>query len=57
MLSWALTCLVIAIIAAILGFGRIPGTAAGMAQILFCIFIAIFVISLIFGLLRGRGGP
>jgi uncharacterized membrane protein YtjA (UPF0391 family) len=57
MLSWALTFLVIAIIAAILGFGGIAGTAVGIAQVLFYIFIAIFVISLIFGLVRGRGGP
>jgi uncharacterized membrane protein YtjA (UPF0391 family) len=52
MLGWALTFLVIAIIAAIFGFGGIAGTAAGIAQVLFYIFIAIFVISLLFGLVR-----
>jgi uncharacterized membrane protein YtjA (UPF0391 family) len=57
MLSWALTFLVIAIIAAIFGFGGIAGTAVGIAQVLFYIFIAIFVISTIFGLVRGRGRP
>ena len=56
MLKWAFTFLVIAIIAAILGFGGIAGTAAGVAQILFYIFIAIFVISLLVGLFAG-GGP
>ena len=55
MLSWALTFLVIAIMAAIFGFGGIAGTAAGIAQILFYIFLAIFIISLIAGLVRGRG--
>ncbi len=54
MLGWALTFLVIAIIAAIFGFGGIAGTSAGIAQTLFYIFIAIFVISLLFGLIRGR---
>ena len=56
MLGWALTFLVIAIIAAIFGFGDIAGTAAGIAQVLFYIFIAVFLISLLFGLVR-RGGP
>ena len=55
MLGWALTFLVIAIIAAIFGFGGVAGTAAGIAQVLFYIFIAIFIISLLFGLARGRG--
>ena len=52
MLGWALTFLVIAIIAAILGFGGIAGTAAGIAQVLFYIFLAIFIVSLLFGLVR-----
>jgi uncharacterized membrane protein YtjA (UPF0391 family) len=37
-----------------LWFGGIAGTAAGIAQILFCIFLAIFIISLLFGLARRR---
>ena len=35
MLSWAITFLIIAIIAAVLGFGGIAGTATGIAKILF----------------------
>ncbi len=35
MLSWALTFLVIALIAAVLGFGGIAGSAAWIAQVLF----------------------
>src|SRR5262245_3727054 len=54
MLSWALTFLVIAIIAAIFGFGGIASTAAGIAQILFVVFLALFLISLIVGIARGR---
>lgn len=55
MLNWALVFLVIAIVAAIFGFGSIAGTAASVAVILFWIFIAVFLIALIVGLLRGRG--
>lgn len=52
MLWWALAFLVIAIIAAIFGFGGIAGTATSIAVILFWIFIALFVIGLIIGLVR-----
>jgi uncharacterized membrane protein YtjA (UPF0391 family) len=52
MLSWALTFLVIALIAAALGFGGIAGTATGIAQILFYVFIILFVVSLIVPRLR-----
>lgn len=48
MLSWAITFLIIALIAAVLGFGGIAGTAIGLAKILFFVFIVLFVISLIF---------
>jgi uncharacterized membrane protein YtjA (UPF0391 family) len=54
MLSWALTFLVVALIAAAFGFGGIAGTSAGIAKILFFIFIALFVISLIARLLNGK---
>ncbi len=54
MLGWAVIFLIVAIIAAIFGFGGIAGTAAGIAQILFYIFVAIFLISLLVGLLTGR---
>jgi uncharacterized membrane protein YtjA (UPF0391 family) len=49
MLSWAITFLVVALIAAVLGFGGIAGTAAGIAKILFAVFLVLFVISLLFG--------
>lgn len=47
MLGWALTFLVIAIIAAVLGFGGIAGGAASIAQILFWAFLVLFLVSLI----------
>jgi len=49
MLSWTITFLVIALIAAALGFGGIAGAAAGFAKILFFLFLILFVVSLIMG--------
>ncbi|MBS7538509.1 DUF1328 domain-containing protein [Ancylobacter lacus] len=54
MLSWAVTFLVIALIAAVLGFGGIAGTAIGIAKIIFFVAIVLFLISAVFGLVRGR---
>lgn len=52
MLNWALTFLVVALIAAVFGFGGIAGTAAGMAKVLFFVFLCLFVISLVIPRLR-----
>ena len=52
MLSWALTFLVVALIAGVLGFGVVAGTAASIAKILFLLFLILFVVSLIFGRTR-----
>lgn len=54
MLGWALTFLAIALIAALFGFGGIASASAGIAQILFFIFIILFAISVIMSLVRGR---
>jgi uncharacterized membrane protein YtjA (UPF0391 family) len=56
MLGWAVVFLVIALVAAIFGFGGIAVASAGIAKILFVIFLVLFVISLLFGW-RGRGVP
>ena len=53
MLYWALMFLVVALVAAVFGFGGIASTAAGMAQILFVIAIILFVVSLFSGFMRG----
>ena len=47
MLYWAIVFFIIALIAGIFGFGGIAATSAGIAQILFFIFLAVFVLSLI----------
>jgi uncharacterized membrane protein YtjA (UPF0391 family) len=54
MLYWALLFLIVAIIAAVFGFGGIALAAAGIAKILFFIFLVLFVITLITHL--GRRG-
>ena len=58
MLGWALTFLVVALIAGVLGFTTVAGTAMGIAMILFFVFLVLFVVSLVMHLVRGRGvGP
>ncbi|HVO33681.1 MAG TPA: DUF1328 domain-containing protein [Elusimicrobiota bacterium] len=48
MLNWTLTFLVVALVAALFGFTGIAASAAGIAKILFGIFLVLFVISLFF---------
>ena len=50
MLYYALIFLIIAIIAGVLGFGSLSGTAALIAKVLVAVFLVLFVLSL----LRGR---
>ena len=52
MLGWAVTFLIIALIAAVLGFGGIATAAVEIAKIIFFVAIVLFVISLVFGLMR-----
>ncbi len=54
MLYWTLVFLVIALVAGLFGFGGIAVASAGIAKILFGIFIVLFLVSLVFGALRSR---
>jgi len=47
MLRWALILFVLALMAAVLGFTGIALAAAGVAKILFYIFVILFVLSLL----------
>src|SRR5690606_18805104 len=47
MLSWAILFLVVAIVAGVLGFSVIAGTAAWIAKVLFVVFLIAFVVALI----------
>ena len=49
MLNWAITFLVIALIAAVLGFGVLAGTAMEIARILFLVFVVLFIVSFVVG--------
>jgi uncharacterized membrane protein YtjA (UPF0391 family) len=52
LLHYAIVFLIIALIAAAVGFGGVAGVAMDGARILFWVFIILFVISLIGGLVR-----
>lgn len=52
MLHYAAVFFVIALIAALFGFGGIAAGAVEIAKILFFIFLAIFVITLVIGLVK-----
>jgi uncharacterized membrane protein YtjA (UPF0391 family) len=54
MLYWALVFLVIALVAALFGFGGIAVAEAGIAKLLFFLFVIIFVVTLIMGLMQRR---
>jgi uncharacterized membrane protein YtjA (UPF0391 family) len=56
MLHLVITLLVIGLIAALLGFGGIAGTAVGLAKIVFVVALVLLVASLIFGGMRGGFG-
>jgi uncharacterized membrane protein YtjA (UPF0391 family) len=54
LLKWALIFFVIALIAAAFGFTGIAAGAAGIAKILFYLFLLMFAVLLIAGLIVGR---
>jgi uncharacterized membrane protein YtjA (UPF0391 family) len=57
MLRWSLAFFLIAIIAALFGFGGIASGATEIARLLFFLFLVFFVISLVSGLTTGRRLP
>jgi uncharacterized membrane protein YtjA (UPF0391 family) len=52
MLRYAVIFFVVAIIAALFGFGGIAAGATEIAKVLFFIFLVLFVVSLVAGLMR-----
>jgi uncharacterized membrane protein YtjA (UPF0391 family) len=54
MLHYAVVFFVIALIAALFGFGGIAASAVGIAKILFIVFAVLTLASLLFGLMRSR---
>lgn len=53
MLRWAIIFFVVALVAAVFGFGGIAGEAEWIGKVLLVVFLILFVVSLIFG----RKGP
>ncbi len=53
MLKWAIIFFVIALIAALFGFGRIAAGAAAIGRFLFFLFVVLLVIALIAGIFVG----
>ena len=54
MLQLAIACLVIALLAAVLGFGGIAGSFVGVAKILFIVFLILAVLTFLGGGMRSR---
>lgn len=54
MLHYTIVFFVIALIAALFGFGGIAASAVGIAKVLFSIFIVLAIASFVFGSMRGR---
>ena len=52
MLYWSAIFFVIAIVAAVFGYGGIENSAAAIAKILFFLFLALFFLSLLIGIFR-----
>jgi uncharacterized membrane protein YtjA (UPF0391 family) len=57
MLQWAITFLVIALIAAVLGFGGSAAISVDIAKILFVVFLVLFVVAAIMHAMRGKAPP
>jgi uncharacterized membrane protein YtjA (UPF0391 family) len=54
MLYWTLVFLVVALIAGVLGFGGVAATSAGIARLIFGVFLVLFVVSLVVQMLGGH---
>ena len=52
MLRYAVIFFIVAIVAALFGFGGIAAGATEIAKVLFFVFLVLFVVSLVAGLMR-----
>lgn len=57
MLQWAVTFLVLALIAGILGFGGVAAISIEFAKILFVIFLVLFLVAAVGHAMRGKSPP
>lgn len=54
MLTWVITFFLLAVVAAVLGFGGLAGTFSSIAQFLAVLLVILFVASLVYSLVSGR---
>lgn len=54
MLRWAFIFLIIGLIAGLLGFTGVAGTAVGIAKALFVLFLALFTVFLLIGIFTAK---
>jgi uncharacterized membrane protein YtjA (UPF0391 family) len=54
MLGWALTFLILSLVAYYAGFFALAGTAASIAKLLLIVFVILLIVSAFSGALRGR---
>ncbi len=54
MLHYAFVFFVIALVAALFGFGGIAAGAVGIAKVLFFVFLVLAVVTFLFGAMKGR---
>lgn len=57
MLGWAITFLIIALIAGAVGLSGVAAFSVDAAMLIFWVFIVLFVVSLIYSLITGRRPP
>lgn len=54
MLRWAVIFLIVALVAALFGFTEIASASAGIAKVLFGIFLFVFFVAVVLGLFAGN---
>ncbi len=54
MLNWIVTFFLLAVVAAVFGFGGLAGTCAEIAKLLAILFVILFIASLIYSVITGR---
>ena len=52
MLYWALIFLIVALVAGWMGYGQVAGTATWVAKVLFVLFVILFLVSLLTGIVH-----
>lgn len=54
LITWAVALLVIALVAAVLGFGGLAGTATSFATTLFWVALVLALVFFVINMMRGR---